>query len=473
MARPSSPVRSLVRLLEEAALPLYALDDQRRLIFANAALGEWLGQDPARLVGLQCNYHAGGGEKSSSELAASLCPPPEAIAGECQSGHIARPASENRPHESRPARFVWLPGAEERPGLLLVCLLAPASAAPPFASNGQISPEQLHAVLQRLRGEMGQRFHISQLIGESDEIRRVREQVRLAAAARSRVLIVGPPGSGREHVARTIHYSQPAAALGAMMPIDCQVVDAERMQSMLTSLLRRQAETPAERPPTALLLNVDRLKADAQQELVGFFQLPGIELHSLATARASLQRLAAKGKFRRDLALALSTLTIALPPLHKRAEDVPLLAQHFLEELNASGGKQLSAFAPAALDLLAAYPWPGDVEELAQAVREAGQKAAGPQVLPTDFSDRFHLALHAAAHPPREAEAIDLDKLLAAIERELLQRALAQARGNKSRAAELLGINRGRLLRRLVQLGLAEPTAAEEPVVFEPLPEEP
>ena len=472
MARPPSPVRSLVRLLEEAALPLYALDDQRRVIFANVALGEWLGQDPASLVGLQCNYHAGGGAKTSSELGAALCPPPEAFAGECQSAHIARPPGENWPHEVRPARFVWLPGAEERPGLLIVCLLAPAPAAPPFASNGQISPEHLHAVLQRLRGEMGRRFHISQLIGESDAIRRVRDQVRLAATARSRVLIVGPPGSGREHVARTIHYGQPAAAIGALVPIDCQIVDAERMQSTLTSLLRRQADTPAERPPTALLLNVDRLKPDAQQELAGFIELPGIELYTLATARVSLQRLAAKGKFRRDLAFALSTLSIALPPLHKRADDVPLLAQHFLEALNADGGKQLSGFTSAAVDLLAAYPWPGDVEELAQAVREAGQKAPGPQVQPADFTDRFHLALHAAANPPREAEMIDLDKLLAAIEKELLQRALAQARGNKSRAAELLGINRGRLLRRLVQLGLADPSPAEEPVVFEPLPEE-
>ena len=77
---------------------------------------------------------------------------------------------------------------------------------------------------------MGRRFHISQLIGESDAIRRVREQVRVAATARSRVLIIGPPGSGREHVARTIHYSQTPAAIGPLMPIDCPLVDAERMQ---------------------------------------------------------------------------------------------------------------------------------------------------------------------------------------------------------------------------------------------------
>jgi len=472
MARPPSPVRALVRLLEDAALPLYALDDQRRVIFANAALGAWLGQEADSLVGLRCDYHAGGGAKASSDVASALCPPPEAFTGECEAGKIARPAGENRPHEERPARFLWLSGGDEQPGLLLVCLFAPESP-PAFAANGQITPQQLHALLQRLRGEMGRRFHISQLIGESDAIRRVREQVRLASAARSRVLIVGPPGSGREHVARTIHFSQQPAATGPLVPIDCPVVDAERMQGTLTAALRRQAESPAERPPTALLLNVDRLRPDAQQELAGFLNLPGIELHTLATARVSLQRLAAKGKFRSDLAYLLSTLTIALPALRSRAEDVPLLAQHFLEERNARGGPQLSGFAPEAMDLIAAHGWPGNVDELAQVIQGATALAAGPLVQPTDLPDKFHLALHAAAHAPRDDETIRLDDFLAEIEKELLQRALAKARGNKSKAAELLGINRGRLLRRLAQLGLAAPQPAEEPVIFEPLPEEP
>lgn len=470
MARPPSPVRALVRLLEDAALPLYALDDQRRVIFANAALGAWLGQEADSLVGLRCDYHAGGAVKASSDIGAALCPPPEAFTGACEAGKIVRPAGENQPHEERPARFVWLSSGDDQSGVLLVCLLTPESPNR-FAANGQITPQQLHALLQRLRGEMGRRFHISQLIGESDAIRRVREQVRLAAAARSRVLIVGPRGSGREHVARTIHIRQSSAAAGPLVPIDCPIVDAERMQSTLTAALRKQVESPGERPPTALLLNVDRLKPDAQQELAGFLNLPGVELHTLATARAPLQRLAAKGKFRSDLAYVLSTLTIALPSLRSRAEDVPLLAQHFLEERNAGGGPQLSGFAPAAMDLIAAHGWPGNVEELAQVVRQATTTASGPMIQPTDLPDSFHLALHAAAHAPRDDEAIRLDDFLAEIEKELLQRALAKARGNKSKAAELLGINRNRLLRRLVQLGLfTQP--ADEPVVFEPLPEE-
>lgn len=471
MARPPSPVRALVRLLEDAALPLYALDDQRRVIFANAALGAWLGQEADSLVGLRCDYHAGGSAQASSDIGAALCPPPEAFTGECEAGSIARPASENRQREVRLARFVWLSSGDDQPGLLLVCLLAPESPTQ-FAANGQVTPQQLHALLQRLRGEMGRRFHISQLIGDSDAIRRVREQVRLAANARTRVLVVGPPGSGREHVARTIHFSQSPAATGPLVPIDCPVVDAERMQGTLTAALRKQVESPTEKPPTALLLNVDRLKADAQQELSGFLNLPGVELQTLATARVPLQRLAAKGKFRSDLAYLLSTLTIALPALRSRAVDVPLLAQHFLEERNAGGGPQLSGFAPAAMDLITSHGWPGNVEELAQVVRDTTTRAAGSLVQPNDLPDKFHLAVHAAAHAPRDDEAIRLDDFLSEIEKELLQRALAKARGNKSKAAELLGINRNRLLRRLVQLGLAAPQPIEEPVVFEPLPED-
>jgi DNA-binding NtrC family response regulator len=194
----------------------------------------------------------------------------------------------------------------------------------------------------------------------------------------------------------------------------------------------------------------------------------------LATARVPLQRLAAKGKFRTDLAYALSTLTIRLPSLKSRREDVPLLAQHFLEEKNAAGDKQLSGFAAAAMELLTTHDWPGNLDELATVVREACERAAGPQVQSADLPESLHLALHGAAHPLRELESIQLDEFLAEIEKELLQRALKASRGNKSKAAQMLGISRQRLLRRLAQLGLGPAIGAtdDEPVVFEPLPEE-
>jgi hypothetical protein len=489
MPRKASPDRSLLRALEATTAPIYLLDSQRRIVYGNPAFSRWIGRAVEELAGVRCDYHASGEVTGAVELAAGLCPPPDAFAGRLAAGTVAGPAlppevsvgdkgtdatagplAPSAALTQRGARFVQLPGDG---GLLVVVDQGGAAIQSERGDSSQLAPEWLHSVLLRLRGELGRRFHIGQLVGDSDAMRRVREQVRIAADARTRVLVVGPSGSGREHVAKTIHYAQPASSPGPLVPIDCQIVDAELMQSTLTAVLRRAAEVQNERAkPAALLLNVDRLRVDAQQELAGFLLLPGVELHTLSTARYSLQRLAAKGRFRRDLAYALSTLTIVVPPLKARPGDVPLLAQFFLEEYNARGNKQLSGFAPQALDQLVSYSWPENIDELAGLVREACERAAGPQVTEADLPDRIHHAERALAHPPRDATAIELDAFLAEIERELIERALRTARNNKTKAAQLLGINRARLLRRLVQLGLAPPVAEEEPVVFEPLPEE-
>jgi transcriptional regulator with PAS, ATPase and Fis domain len=469
MPRPPAPGRLVARLLDAADAPLYALDHERRIVFANRALGDWLGINAETLLGQQCNYAADGPDDLAA-LCGALCPPPEAFTSHSFAGEIIRPANSDLPLERRPARFLHFISSDPKQNLLLVAVL-PANhqeqAQPPAGTSG----EQLHAQLIKLRIQLGQRFSLTQLIGESDAILRVREQARLASDSGTRTLLLGPLGSGREHLARTIHYSQPAGSIGLLMPIDCRLVDAEQLQAQLTSLLRGQHEHPTERPPAALLLEVDRLRPAPQQELAGFLQLPRIDLKTISTARVSLDRLAAKGRFRPDLAHKLSTLTIRLPALAARRNDIPLLAQHFLEEQNATGGKQLSGFQPAALELLAALPWKKNLDELSRAVSEACARATGPRVTRADFPDWVHLAQHDSAHTPRREEPIQLDAFLAEIEKELLQRALRRARGNKSRAAELLGTSRQRLLRRLVQLGLA-PSIVEEPVIFEPLPDD-
>jgi transcriptional regulator of acetoin/glycerol metabolism len=470
MARSPAPGRLLLRLLQDAAVPVLALDARRQIIFANAALGQWLGIEPNQLVGRRCDYRATG-DDAIAAVCAAICPPPEAFAGQITDGSVSRLAAGDHAFDRRTARFVHVAGAGPDEQLLIV-LVRPAEANGEPPAEAGLAAERLHALLVELRSQLGRQFHLSQLIGISDAIERVRRQVRVAAEARARVLVVGPRGSGREHVARTIHYGQGAASIGPLVPIACPLVDAEQMQASLASLLRRQHETPTDRPPAALLLDVDRLREGAQQELAGFLHLPGIELHTLATSRVSLQRLAVKGKFRRDLAYELSTLTIPLPPLAKRREDIPLLAQHFLEEANAASGKQFSGLQPAALEMLAGLPWPGNLDSLAQAVREACVRAAGPRVLLADLPEWVHLAQDATARPPRDEQPIQLDDFLGQIEKELLARALRRARGNKSKAAQLLGLTRQRLLRRLSQLGLISPVEAEEPVVFEPLPEE-
>jgi DNA-binding NtrC family response regulator len=142
--------------------------------------------------------------------------------------------------------------------------------------------------------------------------------------------------------------------------------------------------------------------------------------------------------------------------LAQRREDLPMLAQLFVEEANVRSTKQVAGFSSEAMDRLDAYPWPGNIDELAQMVAQAHERAEGPQITPGDLPERIHLAAAAAAHPRRPEETIVLDEFLGRVERELIRRALARAKGNKTKAAKLLGMTRPRLYRRLVQLGLEQ-----------------
>jgi DNA-binding NtrC family response regulator len=201
-------------------------------------------------------------------------------------------------------------------------------------------------------------------------------------------------------------------------------------------------------------LEVDQLPPDAQMTLSGILNIGELGVRTVATARRSLTDLAAQGKFRDDLAFALSTLEIRVPPLADRLADLPLLAQFFLERCNAEGGKQLSGFTAEALDQLAAYPWPENVDELADVVQASCEAAAGPLVQPGDLPEKIRAAAGADSHPFRSDDTIVMPLFLAEIEKELLQRALRRARGNKAKAARLVGLTRARFLRRLQHFGI-------------------
>lgn len=331
----------------------------------------------------------------------------------------------------------------------------------------------------RLRTELDATLFQGPLIGVSHALKRLREQVKVAQQAGVRVLIVGPAGSGRRQLARAIHYAGDVSVSGPLAPVDCPVMDAELMQLTVTRFLRQRDGQSFRRPPGLLLTDVDQLRADAQQELAGFLLLPGIELQTISTATRSLHKLAARGKFRQDLAFALSTFTLTVPRLGQRIEDVPLLAQYFIEQENARTAQpgaaakqesepQRSGLADDAMELLLLYPWPGNVEELQQVIREACQNTATSLITAADLPERIRHGREALLRQQPAEPAIHLPDFLAEIEKELLARALRKAGGNKTKAAELLGLQRARLIRRLVQLGLQKP-AEDEPVVFEPI----
>jgi DNA-binding NtrC family response regulator len=454
MARERAIANQLTRLFAATSRPIYAVDDRRRIVYCNAACAQWLGVAVEELVDLRCDYHAGDSGNRLEDVAACLCPPPEAFGGTALHAIVNCPTVGSI--SRRLAEFLPLNGTDSEQAGVLVLVEAGELQVGQESELIEHEPEAaaLHRRLQEFTAELRAPYHIDRLVGESLEIRRVREQVSLAIDAHANVQIVGPAGSGREHVARTIHCGSDAAAAGPLMPLSCGLLDAELLQTTVVAFLQRVRDTDCQPAATLLLLDVDELGLEAQAELVAFFRVPTFPLRTIVTSRQPLLELSKQDLFLEELAFRLSSFVIELPRLADRKEDIPFLCQRLLEDFNARGGRQLSGFTASTLDQLCAMPWNGNVAELADVVRESCENAEGTQVTEADLARRVRLVESAAEVPRREEESVDLQAFLEEVERELLTRSLAQAKGNKAQAARMLGISRARLLRRVSQLGL-------------------
>ncbi|TVS20052.1 MAG: sigma-54-dependent Fis family transcriptional regulator [Planctomycetaceae bacterium] len=455
MARTRSNINALSHLLGDCDVPIFALDAQRRFVYGNAACFAWLQVEPRSLMGKRCDYHSGPPGDPEQRSLNGLCPPPEVFLGRDGRGQIAWPRRDDT-WEHRPARFLSLGSAADDKACGVLVLVdgpetSPAAESPFRAASG----EDRHATLRQVLSELGERFHLDQVIGQHPAIMRAREIIRLAVQTDSRTLVIGPPGSGREHVARAVHYGGGHRDAAPLAPLACNLLDAELLNQTIASFAASCAELQVEHPGTLLLLEVDRLSSDAQAALAGILSIRELDLRTVATARHSLIDLAAKDQFRRDLAFALSTLEIVLPPLSQRRDDIPLLAQYFLERENAIGGKQLSSFADQAVEHLLLHAWPGNLDELATCIATACRRASGPQVTVADLPEPLQLAARAASRPRKKAESIQLDLFLEEVERELFRRALHRSKGNKAKVARLLGITRSRAVRRLQHFKLS------------------
>jgi len=451
----------LVKLLETSAAAVYALDGERRIVLVNAACRAWLAAQPGELTGVQCCFHSEPSEHGDIPLAAMLCPPPTVFAGRRAVATVGpSPAAPEQP--ARWFDFIPLSGTGGLLGAGSTVELVLAIEQPAHEDSGsgpteivarESTPQDLHAALVRMRVMQKQRYQEDRLLGTSPAMRCARAQAGLAAQSLATVVVIGRPGSGRQHAAKAIHYARPLDALGPLVPLACGVLGAEMLQTSIRALARPKAGATG-RVATLLLNDVDQMPAEAQNELAGFLRLSDLPVRIVSTARQALAEAAGPRGFRPDLAVLLSTITIELVPLAERLEDLPLVAQAFLERENARATKQLGGFSPEALDMLSGYGWPGDVDELAQLVAEAHRQAPGPLVTVADLPQKLSLARDAQRYAKKPEERIVLETFMGQIERELIERALRRARGNKTKAARLLGMTRPRLYRRLVQLGL-------------------
>jgi transcriptional regulator with AAA-type ATPase domain len=506
----TSAAGTLSSLLDRSARPLYVVDDRRRVIYCNEALAAWLDVEKDRIVGRSVEYHSEPTGSTSSghddSPLAGLCPPPRALDGIPCQGTISSMARDGR-LAHRHADFVPLGasrsetkarktrGANEIAPNGVLVLLASGDLSPQEVAaemSGEPTPDELHRTIRQFRRGQAAHYALHSLLGDSGSMRKVRAQVAAAAACGANVLVIGPAGSGRGHVARAIHYYAAPDPAPKLIALQCQVVSDELLRRALDAL-RSSAGEP-QHPATLLLEHLEALAATHQSQLLTIIRQKSWRVRIIATIgppsqtdqeghdltntqNASLglprvesnlpQHQSADETLDRPAAIdpalidAISTITIRMPKLVDRLDDLPILAQSFLESDNVGNPKQVGSIRPDALDQLALYSWPGELDELRDVIAAAHRATTSHEIAVADLPPVVHHASQAAARPRRRPERIVLDELLTSIEKEVIVRAMSQADGNKSEAAELLGMTRPRLYRRLVQLGLVSEAPPE------------
>jgi len=324
--------------------------------------------------------------------------------------------------------------------------------------------------IDSLRRRLDQKFGLDQIVGQSKQMKDVFAKIQRAAPVDSTVMVLGESGTGKELVAQALHHNSPRKK-GPFVAVNCAAVPATLVESELFGHVRgaftgatdkRMGRFEQADGGTLFIDEIGDFELGLQAKLlrvletltltpVGGHEDRKVNVRVLAATSRDINKMVAEGTFREDLYYRLNVVTITLPPLRDRPDDIPLLVDAFLEEIGRAVGRRAAGIAPEAREKLIAYRWPGNVRELRNALERAIILCEGGLVT-TD-----HLPLGISAAGPASAPATsDAALTLDAAERDMIVRALARARNNKSQAAKLLGLSRGQLYSRLEKHGLAD-----------------
>jgi transcriptional regulator with PAS, ATPase and Fis domain len=293
--------------------------------------------------------------------------------------------------------------------------------------------------------------------------------IRRAAAREVGVLVRGPTGTGKELVAHAIHALSPRAQ-GPFRAVNCAALPPSLLESELfghvkgafTGAVRESSGIfRAAHRGTLFLDEVAEMPLELQAKLlrvletrtvipVGSTDAVAVDARIIAATHQPLRAAVQEGRFRADLMYRLRIVPVFLPPLAARRGDVELLTHKFLDELNDQGGRRITRVAPAALDALVEYAWPGNVRELRSALEYAYVIGDGPVLVETDLPPEITGMTALPSRPVTEPAIDDRDA-------RRIRTALERAAGNRERAAQMLGISRVTLWRRMRSHGLLEP----------------
>ena len=341
-----------------------------------------------------------------------------------------------------------------------------------------VRQRHLEAENRDLRARVDRRLT---MVGESYAMAQLREQVAMAAPTNGRVLVFGENGTGKELVARSIHTLS-RRRTGPFIEVNCAAIPEELIESELFGHLRgaftgavadRRGRFEVADGGTIFLDEIGDMSLKTQAKVlrvlqeqvvepVGGTQSVKVDVRVIAATNKDLPSAIRAGQFREDLYFRLNVIPIYVPPLRARQSDIPLLAEHFTTGFAREYGRRVKVLAPGAEAALQRYAWPGNVRELRNVIERLMIMVPGETITAADLS---FLDQAAPGHetPVDEAEpGLPLHEARDRFERAYILRALAEQHGNMSRTAEVLGVERSNLYRKMRAFGIAPGRKAEE-----------
>ena len=328
---------------------------------------------------------------------------------------------------------------------------------------------QQHEALKREVDQLKLQYGYGAIIGKSAKMRKMMEAIRQVADTKASVLITGESGTGKELVADAVHEFS-SRSNGPYVKVHCAALSESLLESELFghekgaftgALSRKKGRFELSDKGTIFLDEIGEINAQVQIKIlrvlqektferVGGEETIQVDTRIISATNKDLKEEIEKGSFREDLFYRLNVVNIEVPPLRERKEDIPLLMTSFLHEFNEENGREIQGFTQKAQSILYSYSWPGNIRELRNCIESALVMCRGDQI---DLED---LPLHVRSGVTDDQISIQLGLSLSEAEKEIIRATLAFCNGNKSKTAEVLGIGRKTLHRKIQEYQIDE-----------------
>ncbi len=328
---------------------------------------------------------------------------------------------------------------------------------------------------QSLRQQLDERFGLESMVGQSPALLDVLDTIRQVAPARTNVLISGETGTGKELVARAIHQLSPRAK-APLITVHCAALPANLLESELFGHEKGSFTGATERRPgrfemadggslfldeigeidSTVQVKILRVLEERTFERVGGRETLDVDVRLIAATNRDLEAMVNEGTFREDLFYRLNVVTVALPSLRERREDIPLLMRKFLDEFSAENKKEIEGVTSDCMNALIDYNWPGNIRELRNVIERMVVLSRQPRLTLRDLPPHIRPDGAGRGSSRTQSQSVSGDLSLEEMERNMILRALETNQGSRTKAAEALGISRRTLHRKLNEYGLRD-----------------